>query len=91
MVVMGDAEIIFADNAGIQTFDDLIRRRSEERIQTPLLAYPKSKQGLTDYELFSGKDINRLIDGAVKRLIEEGFAPVVSSICTVPEPRTTNG
>ncbi|KAL9625656.1 MAG: hypothetical protein Q9160_000370 [Pyrenula sp. 1 TL-2023] len=73
---MGDAEITSADNAGIQTLDELIRRRSEESIQIPLLAYPESKQGLTDYEFFSGKDINRLIDGAVKRLIKEGFTPV---------------
>lgn len=74
---MGDAGVPPADNEGIQTLDELIRRRGQENVQTPILAYPRSKQGLTDYEYFSSRDINRLIDGAVKALIKKGIEPVV--------------
>lgn len=74
---MGDAEIPPADNSGIRTLDQLVRRRGEENVQTPIIAYPKSERGLTDYEHFSGRDINRFVDGAVKALIKKGVEPVV--------------
>jgi acyl-CoA synthetase (AMP-forming)/AMP-acid ligase II len=62
---------------GLQLLDDLIRERAVDEDQTPLLSYPKSKLGITDYEFFTGKDLNRLVDGAAKALIKRGIKPVV--------------
>ncbi|RDW80543.1 hypothetical protein BP5796_05241 [Coleophoma crateriformis] len=39
----------------ILTFDQLLRRRAVDEDQTPLLAYPKSRLGVADYELIPGK------------------------------------
>lgn len=60
------------------TFDELIRRRAVDEDQSPLLAYPKTKLGITDYELINGKQFNRFIDCAAKSLIKAGVQPVVS-------------
>lgn len=62
----------------IYTFDQLLRRRAADEDQPPLFAYPKSKLGITDYEFVSGKQLDRLIDGAAHALIRAGIAPVVS-------------
>ena len=62
---------------GLQLLDDLIRQRAVDEDQTPLLAYPKSKLGITDYEFFTGRELNRLVDGAAKALIKRGIKPVV--------------
>ena len=64
----------------IYTFDQLIRQRAVDTDQTPLLAYPKSRLGVTDYELITGKQLDRLVDGAAHALIQVGIVPVVSYI-----------
>ncbi|CZR55073.1 related to nonribosomal peptide synthetase MxcG (component of the myxochelin iron transport regul [Phialocephala subalpina] len=69
---MGDA----GPKEEIFTFDQLLRRRAIDEDQTALLAYPKSKYGVDDYELVNGEALNRFVDGAAKALIEKGFKPV---------------
>lgn len=64
----------------LYTFDDVIRERAEYLDQVPLIAYPKTKDGVDDYEFFTGKELNRLVDGAAKALIGMGIEPVVSSL-----------
>lgn len=76
---MGDPFLPNVDNTTLKTLDDLIRRRAEEDTQIPIIAYPKSAQGVTDYEYFTGRDIDRLVDGAAKSLITCGLEPVVST------------
>ncbi len=56
--------------------DDLIRARALDDEQVPLLSYPKSERGLTDYEHFCGKDLNNFIDCAAKYYISMGLKPV---------------
>ncbi|RDW69422.1 hypothetical protein BP6252_08442 [Coleophoma cylindrospora] len=60
----------------ILTFDQLLRRRAIDEDQTPLLAYPKSRLGVADYELIPGKLLNRFVDGAVESLLRLGIEPV---------------
>jgi hypothetical protein len=60
------------------TFDQLIRQRAKDEDQTPLFAFPKSRLGVTDYELITGKKLNQVVDGAAKALIQIGFSPIVS-------------
>jgi hypothetical protein len=62
---------------GLHLLDDLIRQRAVDEDQTPLLAYPKPKLGITDYEFFTGRKLNRLVDGAAKALIKRGIKSVV--------------
>ncbi len=61
----------------LYTFDDVIRERAEDLEQVPLIAYPKTSDGVDDYEFFTGKELNRLVDGAAKALIGMGIQPVV--------------
>ena len=62
----------------IYTFDQLIRQRAVDEDQTPLFAYPKSRLGIIDYEFVTGKQLDRLVDGAARALIQAGVGPVVS-------------
>jgi hypothetical protein len=59
------------------TFDQLLRQRAVDSDQTPLIAYPKTRFGVSDYELITAVTLNRFIDGAAKALLESGFPPVV--------------
>jgi hypothetical protein len=72
----------------IWTFDQLLCHRTIDADQTPLLAYPKSLHGVTDYEPITGAALNRFVDEAAKCLLELGFNPVVgivpASIKTLP-------
>jgi hypothetical protein len=81
---MGDigvsTPLLKADERTMYTFDDIIRQRAIDEDQSPLIAYPKTKLGVTDYELFTGEHLNRLVDGAAKALIKTGIPPVVSTI-----------
>ncbi|KUJ18954.1 putative NRPS-like enzyme [Mollisia scopiformis] len=60
----------------LYSFDDVIRERAEDLEQVPLIAYPKTTDGVDDYEFFTGKELNRLVDGAAKALIGMGVQPV---------------
>jgi hypothetical protein len=61
----------------LQTFDELLLERASDVDQVPLIAYPKTKHGVDDYEFFTGSQLDRLVDGAVKSLLEEGVEVVV--------------
>jgi hypothetical protein len=63
----------------IYTFDEVICERASDEDQSPLIAYPKFKLGITDYEHFTGKQLNRLVDGAAKALLKSGVRPLVSA------------
>jgi hypothetical protein len=86
---MGDIGVsqplLKADEKILYTFDDIIRQRAIDEDQSPLIAYPKTKLGVTDYELFTGEHLNRLVDGATKALIKAGIPPVVSNISNYTE------
>ncbi|RDW91655.1 hypothetical protein BP5796_02820 [Coleophoma crateriformis] len=64
----------------IWTFDQLLQQRAADEDQTPLLAFPKTRQGITDYEPIPGASLNRFVDGAVKCLIRKGFPPVPEEV-----------
>ena len=56
--------------------DDLIRQRATDSDQVPLLAFPKSERGITDYEEFTGQHLDRFIDQAAKYYVRCGLKPV---------------
>lgn len=56
--------------------DDLIRLRAADKIQVPLLCFPKSERGTVDYEEFTGRDIDRFVDQAAKYYMRCRLHPV---------------
>ena len=56
--------------------DDLLRARALDKIQTPLLCFPRSERGVIDYEGFTGSDIDRFVDHAAKYYLTHGLQPV---------------
>ncbi|KAF3916714.1 hypothetical protein ABW20_dc0106499 [Dactylellina cionopaga] len=65
-----------SDTNKIWTFDQLLRQRAIDEDQTPILAFPKTRQGIADYELITSACLNRFVDGAAKCLIRKGFPAV---------------
>ena len=56
--------------------DDLLRLRAADKIQVPLLCFPKSEKDIVDYEEFDGRDIDRFVDQAAKYYMRCGLQPV---------------
>ena len=67
----------FAQSGEILILDDLIRQRAADSDQVPLLAFPESERGITDYEEFTGQRLDRFIDRAAKYYVHYGLEPVV--------------
>ncbi|KAI0166073.1 acetyl-CoA synthetase-like protein [Xylariaceae sp. FL1272] len=53
--------------------DDLIRERGKDEVQVPILGYPRHKDSAADYELFTGKDLDRMVDEACRALVKAGL------------------
>ena len=62
----------------IWTFDQLLRQRAVDEDQTPIIAFPRSRHGTTDYDRISGFVLDQFVDGAARQLARRGFPPVVS-------------
>ena len=60
-----------------KTFDEVLLQRAVDDDQGNLIAYPRTKHGVDDYELFTGAQLNRLVDGAVSVLMGRGVDAVV--------------
>lgn len=61
--------------------DDLIRQRAKEEDGVPLLAYPASERGVTDYEHFTAKSIDNFITNAADRLTDQGLDRISAEDC----------
>ncbi|KAG6035344.1 putative NRPS-like protein biosynthetic cluster [Claviceps citrina] len=61
---------------GISTLSQLFRQRALDQDQTPLLAFPRSRNGVADFERLSGAALYRLINGAARSLVDKGFPAV---------------
>lgn len=74
------------DLHSICSVDDLLVQRANEETQAPLVAYPRSVDGLTDFTLFTAKDLDSFTDAAAKRLLDHGMRIIVSCsgrLCSV--------
>ncbi|KAK6076359.1 hypothetical protein SCUP515_05522 [Seiridium cupressi] len=76
--VQGDMISIAKDIRHVDQFSyrTLLRLRATDADQTPLLAFPKSKHGVVDYEPISGAVLNHFVDGAARCLMARGFHPI---------------
>jgi hypothetical protein len=63
----------------ICTIDDLLRNRATTIPTVPIVAYPRTKKGLTDYVHYTAKDLDRFAEEAAKRYLEAGISSNVSA------------
>lgn len=59
--------------------DDLLKARAADRNQGPLICFPKTERGVIDYERYTGKDLDRLVDHAAKYYMRCGLQAKDSS------------
>ncbi|KAL6717390.1 hypothetical protein ACLMJK_005305 [Lecanora helva] len=59
--------------------DDLLHARAHDRNQTPLICFPRSERGVIDYDEFTGKDLDRMVDHAALYYAESGIKAKESS------------
>ncbi|KAK8017411.1 hypothetical protein PG993_013737 [Apiospora rasikravindrae] len=52
------------------TIDDLIRVRAQDKVQVPILGYPRYDNRPTGYEYFTGKDLDRMVDETCHLLVQ---------------------
>ncbi|KAK8855159.1 NRPS-like enzyme [Apiospora arundinis] len=55
------------------TIDDLIRVRAQDEVQFSILGYPRYGGKPTDYEYFTGKDLDRMVDEMCHLLVRDGL------------------
>lgn len=61
----------------LYTIDDLLRARASEPEEYPVVAYPASTTGVTDYEEYTARDLDRFTNAGIARLRSLGLeAPV---------------
>jgi hypothetical protein len=65
-----------SDLGELLILDDLLTVRAADKIQAPLLAYPRNDHNITDFELFTAQDLDRFVDQAVKYYLHRGLLPV---------------
>ncbi|KAI1773586.1 acetyl-CoA synthetase-like protein [Hypoxylon cercidicola] len=53
--------------------DDLIRVRGRDEDQVPILGYPKHDHDAAEYEYFTGRDLDRMVDEACRVLMRAGL------------------
>ncbi|KAI1372870.1 acetyl-CoA synthetase-like protein [Hypoxylon crocopeplum] len=53
--------------------DDLIRVRGRDEQQAPILGYPKYDHDAAEYEYFTGKDLDRMVDEVCRVLLRAGL------------------
>ncbi|KAL8694896.1 MAG: hypothetical protein Q9218_000560 [Villophora microphyllina] len=53
--------------------DDVFKARAKDKIQTPLIAFPKSERGASDFEFFTGQDLDRIIEHAARHYMRAGL------------------
>ncbi|TID21418.1 male sterility protein [Venturia nashicola] len=59
----------------IRTVDDVLLSRLRTSPTAPLISYPATPRGKTDYVDYSANDLNRFIDEAVRKYTSSGLVP----------------
>lgn len=67
---------LYKEFGDLKVLDDIIKHRAADDPPTPILAYPRTDSSISDFEYFTGKQLDGLIDGTVKQLIRLGLEPV---------------
>lgn len=60
----------------LRVLDDIIRHRSKDNPPAPILGYPRVEDNPSDYETFTGQQLDSFVDAACKYFIKNGLKPV---------------
>lgn len=77
---------LYEEFGELKVLDDIIRHRAADDPPVPILGYPRFEHSVDDYELFTGKKLDILVDAAVKYFIASGFEPVHGTYFLSPAP-----
>ncbi|KAK2607921.1 hypothetical protein N8I77_006562 [Diaporthe amygdali] len=66
---------LYDEYGELKVLDDIIRHRAGDHPPRPILGYPRSEEGVDDYELITGLDLDNYVDGAVRKFISMGLKP----------------
>ncbi|KAL8765542.1 MAG: hypothetical protein Q9209_007413 [Squamulea sp. 1 TL-2023] len=66
---------LYQEYGELKVLDDIIRHRAADKIPVPILGYPRFKRSVTDYEFFTGKELDVFVDAAVNRKTVALLAP----------------
>lgn len=70
----------FDDDLGeFVIIDDLFKARAKDKIQKPLIAFPASERGVSDFEIFTGLDLDRFVEHAARYYLQAGLRVVSGS------------
>lgn len=61
------------DLGEITLIDDLFRLRAKDKVQKPLIAFPKSERSVSDFEYFTGRDLDRFVEHAARHYLGLGL------------------
>ncbi|KAL8799308.1 MAG: hypothetical protein Q9182_005983 [Xanthomendoza sp. 2 TL-2023] len=53
--------------------DDIFRSRAKDKVQQPLLAFPQSERGVSDFVSFTGRDLDRFIENTARYYLNVGL------------------
>lgn len=67
---------LYDELGDLKVLDDIVRHRAADKVQVPILGYPKSESSVSDYELFTGQQLDSFIDATVKYLLASGLKAV---------------
>ncbi|KAK5632877.1 hypothetical protein RRF57_008591 [Xylaria bambusicola] len=67
----------------LKVLDDIIRYRAADADQLPILGYPRNDNDLSDYEKFTGQQLDSFIDGAANHLMAHGLKPGAKEVVAI--------
>ncbi len=67
---------LYEEFGDLKVLDDIICHRARDKLQVPILGYPKYPDRVDEYEQFTGRQLDCFIDAAVKRYISLGLESV---------------
>lgn len=70
----------------LKVLDDIIRYRAADDPLAPILRYPQSEDTVSEYEYFTGKELDLFVDGVVRYFLESGLKPVRESTVLFKAP-----
>ncbi|KAI0004734.1 acetyl-CoA synthetase-like protein [Xylariaceae sp. FL0662B] len=70
----------------LRVLDDIISYRAADDPPVPILGYPKTADGVNNYEYFTGQQLDWFINGAVDYFIESGFKPATRKVIGILAP-----
>lgn len=65
----------------INSITDFIRYQARNIPDTPLIAYPSSEHGASDFVDYTAKELDAFADEAAKWLVAQGLKPTVGLSC----------